>query len=367
MTRRAVGVIGASGDIGQRAVEALLRLGALTISDLTLAGRRVENIPAQLHGQATQRRALDVTDTAELARFATDHDVVLDVTGPAHQRALNSAAVISEHGTHVVAVGGPADARSVQNLHIPKKTTALFYAGAIPGASGIIPRALLQQCPTARTLEVLAGGVGAFTLAGAEDYLAGLAHGDVEPMAAWREGAVRSGAATRIEQVRLAEFTDPVSLFPYCDLEGQVVAQEHHLTEATWYSVMSGEGIAEVLQVAAGMGIGAGAQRLRDASMALAAGRRVHVMMRARTEDQQLVLRAPGEAVLAGCVAAVAVNEILAGQVGAGAAIAAHALDPQRVVAALSIADQRVTVTRSCVDFGATAEGTGVDMDEGEL
>ncbi|MGL5927391.1 MAG: saccharopine dehydrogenase NADP-binding domain-containing protein [Dermatophilaceae bacterium] len=341
MNRARVGVLGASGDIGKHLVTALLRtsIDSARPAELRLAARRPDaiirpkNTPTVPETSITTS-ACDVRDHDDLARFADGLDIVVNATGPSHDRALVTAPVVLIAGADYVDVGGPADARALSSPRTEERV-AVFHAGALPGASGILPRWLLSRNSAAQTLTVITGGRGAFTRAGAEDYLAGLEHGDVEPLAAWRHGRRVSQAAGRRDHVVLDGFPDPVSLFPYLDADGEAIALGAGLTDGTWYSAMVGDGVMDALMLATGMGLEAGSSWLRDASVAMSAGRRSYVVILAETETERAVLHAPGESVLAAEIAAAATLEVLARRVPAGYASAASVLDLDHVLAAL--------------------------------
>lgn len=332
-----IGVIGASGDIGRGIAPALARVLAddPRAATMVLAGRRPDLIPTPATGPLRVERArLDLRARDDLARFAAGLDVVVNAAGPSHDVAEATATAVLESGADYVDVGGPADARTPRVRPVPGRT-ALFHAGALPGASGILPRWMLRRHPDTRTLTVVTGGRGAFTRAGAEDYLAGIEHGDVEPLAAWRGGERASGAAERRENVVLDEFPDPVALFPYLDADAEEIARTGGVTDGTWYSAMVGDGIVDALMLASGMGIAEGSAWLRDASVAVLAGRRPYVVILVTADGERAMLRAPGEAVLAAEVAA-ATREVLAGRAPTGASSAAGALDAERMLTALT-------------------------------
>lgn len=158
MTAGRIGVIGAAGDIGRRVVRSLIMLGVPT-ADLLVAGRRPEVLPEVLGSASSTGRRVDVNDPRGLTAFAGDVDLVIDATGPSHERALTTARLVGRAGAHLVSVGGPADARTVSSLEPPGDRRVLMYAGALPGVSGIVARAALLDDPGTATLEVCAGAV----------------------------------------------------------------------------------------------------------------------------------------------------------------------------------------------------------------
>ena len=352
MNHIGIGILGASGDIGQHIAEALLRppVDPERATEFRLAARRPEAIQAPVGASKAASRArittcaCDVRDQDSLARLADGLDVVVDATGPSHDRALTTASTVLAAGASYVDVGGPADVRALQEASAVEQV-ALFHAGALPGASGILPRWLLGRNPRARTLTVFIGGRGVFTRTGAEDYLAGLTSGDVEPLAAWRDGR---------------RVSDPVSLFPYLDSDAEAIARESGLKDGTWYSAMVGQGIMDLLMLAIGMGLETGSSWLHDASVAKAAGRRPYVVLIAETETEKIMLRAPSEGVLSAEVAAAATREVLSGRVPAGRGCAAAVLDPDRVLTTLMAPETACT-------FVTTQDVTTDVMEEGAL
>ncbi len=367
MNHIGIGILGASGDIGQHIAEALLRtpVDPERATEFRLAARRPEAIQAPVGASKAASRArittcaCDVRDQDSLARLADGLDVVVDATGPSHDRALTTASTVLAAGASYVDVGGPADVRALQEASAVEQV-ALFHAGALPGASGILPRWLLGRNPRARTLTVFIGGRGVFTRTGAEDYLAGLKYGDVEPLAAWRDGRRVSQGAQRQENVIIDGFPDPVSLFPYLDSDAEAIARESGLKDGTWYSAMVGQGIMDLLMLAIGMGLETGSSWLHDASVAKAAGRRPYVVLIAETETEKIMLRAPSEGVLSAEVAAAATREVLSGRVPAGRGCAAAVLDPDRVLTTLMAPETACT-------FVTTQDVTTDVMEEGAL
>ena len=338
-----IGVLGASGDIGRNIVAALLRApdDPAGLSELRLAARRPDAItlpagageaPSKTH---IARSACDVRNHEDLARFADGLDVVVNATGPSHDRAVTMASAVLAMGADYVDVGGPADTRCLPVVDT-RGQTALFHAGALPGASGILPRWFLRRYPDTQRLTVIAGGRGIFTRTGAEDYLAGLEHGDVEPLAVWLDGRRVSRGAHRQEHAMLDEFPDPVSLFPYLDADAEAIARDSGISDGVWYSAMVGDGIVDTLMLAPGMSLEAGRSWLHDASLAMAAGRRPYVVMLVEGESGKVMLHAPSEGVLAAEVAAAAAFEVLGGRVPAGSASAAGVLDADRVLTVLT-------------------------------
>lgn len=349
-----IGILGASGDIGHLATAALLRIIGTSphAGRVVLGARRPDRIRISADvqnaapGIELTRGRIDVRDPNELAEFADGLDLVINATGPSHDRAALTASVIAGAGAHYVDIGGPADARTLTDSPETDRTV-LFYAGALPGAAGILPRWLLARHQHPRTLRVITGGQDTFTRSGAEDYLAGIEHGDVEPLAAWRNGGKDTDGALRQDQVIIDGFPEPVSLFPYLDTDSETIARDNALTTATWYSAMVGDGIMDALMLATGMGARAGGAWLRDASHAMAAGRRPYVLIIAETEDEKAMLRAPSEAVLAAEVAAATAAEILSGRVARGTATTASAVQPDRMLDAITGAATSCTLATS--------------------
>lgn len=356
-----VGVIGATGELGS----AIIRRG-ICGSDgaparVLHAGRR------QSPTTPDERfRRVDINELDTVRALAEECHLVISAIGPSHATALGIARTVLAAGADYLDVGGPKRHRELSEVSVPADRCALFHAGALPGAADVLPRWLVRQVDREaagakpgvgdRALTVTVGGCGAFTVAGAIDYLAGLTSGEVQPGAGWCAGRVVPGAAAIQTRVDLPEFPDEISLYPYLDAPSAEFAAEARLDEATWFAAMVGEGAAEVIRSACGMPLEEGAQLLHRFTTAQTAGRRPYVVALADMAGCKAVLRAPGEPALAGAMAAASAAAILAGEAPRGTALpAAAALEPEALM------DRILADSGARADASPGAEERGVE------
>ncbi|MGN9841248.1 saccharopine dehydrogenase NADP-binding domain-containing protein [Nonomuraea sp. H19] len=347
MTGRVVGVIGGYGSVGGHAARLIRRCGfwplrvggrdpraARRFADDEL--RAVE--PAEASGDV-EAAEVDVADGRSLAAFVRDCALVVNCAGPSHRISESVALAALGAGADYVDAGGGE--HTVERLTravaaYPDRRT-VFFAGALPGLSGLLPRWLAASGDgPARELTVYAGVLDRFTAAGAEDYLHGVLHLDNVPGGAWRDGRVQARALTRRTGVRLPFFSGEVSALPYLDAECERVARDLGLGRGSWYSVLDGRHLAAALDRARGL---PGAEAVAELCRATAldvAGRTPYVTFLAQLDSgppdgrtsRTAVLRGTGISELTGAVTAAAALAVLHGEIPPGAHHAATALDP---------------------------------------
>ncbi len=135
-----IGVIGASGATGRVVAEELAARGA---GALVLAGRDPARVRAAVAG-ADAVRAVDVFDGRSLAALCADCDVVVNCAGPSAAVRDRVARAAVAAGAHYVDPGGDEEvvADLVDRWGEPAERglATIFYAGWIPGLSGILVR-----------------------------------------------------------------------------------------------------------------------------------------------------------------------------------------------------------------------------------
>ncbi|MFF2146202.1 saccharopine dehydrogenase NADP-binding domain-containing protein [Kitasatospora sp. NPDC058190] len=352
-----IGVIGGYGAVGAQAARLLDGWGA---GPLRIGGRSRERAvrAAATLPAAVEALAVDVEDDGLLAAFVRGCEVVVNCAGPSHRTAVRVARAALAAGAHHVDAGGET---------LPPDTAgrcAVFAAGALPGLSGLLPRWLAaQEFDEVHELTVYAGVLDRFTATGAEDYLHGVLGGGNDPLAAWQDGARRPGTATRRPAVTLPFFPYEVSAFPYLDAEGEQLARDLALTHGRWYTALDGDHLATALDAARALPLADAVAGLCRATALDTAGRTPYVTILAqldgtvagRAATRTAVLRAPGIAELTGAMTAAATTAVLRGEVAAGAAYAASALDPSATVTRLRDACD-MTIHQTPIEELATVE-----------
>lgn len=329
-----IGVLGASGDVGQASTQALLKLGVTT---LRLGGRdpvkgaQCLAMLRQLWPEAQlQWRAVDFTDTRALIAFARGCDVLLNCAGPSWQLKDLGAQAALKTDAHYV------DAADDMKLD-PSQwrcRCAVLGAGLQPGLTGLLPRWLAEQAFTqVQRCTSYFGLRDQFTAVAADDFLQGAADGTSEPLAAWHKGR-RSRALRRRREVSLPCFPDEVHLLPYLNHEGERLAEDLGLEVGEWFNVITDGYVLKALDQSHGLPRADAVQRLCEASLLDLSGHPPFVTLLLQLDGlhngesctRSVLLSGVGNAALTGAMAAATVASVLEGEIGPGCYFAAQAL-----------------------------------------
>jgi saccharopine dehydrogenase-like protein len=346
-----VGVLGASGRVGQAAVRELEALGTV---ELRLARRR-----APTAGEASSARApLDVFDMeshAALQRFCDGCCVVLNCAGPSHRFLDRAARAALKGGAHYVDAAGdePAYCRLSEPQILPAGTCVVLSAGMMPGLSALLPRHLARTgLRRIMRLTAYVGGLDRFTPAAAADYLASLDNGYGHSLSCWSDGRRASGRFAPLHDVDLPFFPDPVSAHPFLSAETERLIRALRIENATWYNVYAAGGTLRLLgsvhaALESGASMEAAAAELVTAAELDLAGRTPYQLLVFELEGESvegsttrsLALRGRDSYQLSGAVAAHAVWAVIRGEVPPGLHFAAEVLDPGATVKRLQESD----------------------------
>ncbi|GHH91538.1 saccharopine dehydrogenase NADP-binding domain-containing protein [Streptomyces capillispiralis] len=253
----AIGVIGGYGAVGSAVVRRLHRAGAHPLlvggRDPDRAAALAAGLPA---GGQVDGTAVDLTDPDSLDRFVARCRLVVNCAGPSYRVLDAVARAALRHGVDYVDAAGDdpvhnllcADGGSAR--WVTSGRTAVLSAGALPGLSSLLPRALAARTPGATALDAYVGGVAPLTPAAAGDVLLarGPEHGT--PGAAWQDGRTRERALAPRRGVRVDAFPAAVDAFPFLSTEAVRLARATGLEQVRWYTVFGGERLAEELAMA---------------------------------------------------------------------------------------------------------------------
>ncbi|MFJ8313368.1 MULTISPECIES: saccharopine dehydrogenase NADP-binding domain-containing protein [unclassified Streptomyces] len=337
-----IGVLGGYGAVGGHAALLLERWGT---GPLRIGGR--DDVRAKrfvtAHMAESEAVAVDIEDAASLAAFVRGCDLVVNCAGPSHRTSEQVTFAALMAGAHVVDAGGGGWLDRIRTA--VGERSVLYDAGALPGLSGLLPRWLAaEDFDSVHGLTAYACALDRFTATGADDYLDGVLGEAGEPLAAWRDGARRSGSLHRLPDVQLPYLPRSVTAFPYLDAEGERLARDLSLTDGSWYTAVDGEHLAAALESARTLERDRAVQALCHATALDSAGRTPYVCLivqldgvrAGRPATRTAILRAPGIAQLTGAVTAVAALAVLRGEVPHGTHGVDTALDPVYAVARLT-------------------------------
>ncbi|MFD9961755.1 saccharopine dehydrogenase NADP-binding domain-containing protein [Amycolatopsis sp. NPDC058986] len=377
-----VGLVGGYGAVGRAAAEALAGGGPGRSGPIRLrvGGRRADVarrfVDTVLAGEG-EAVPVDVFDQDSVARFCAGCAVVLNCAGPSYRVLDRVAGPALAAGADYVDVGGDDPLHEKLTGRVPGGRRALLSAGMLPGLSALLPKVLATRFEEATGLTGYFGGIGRFTRSAAEDFLLSLGNGYGTGFAEWRDGAVRQGSLTVLEDVELPLFPRRVTAYPFLSTELRRLAEHLGLREARWYNVFDGSAALSMLtgwQGRAATGSAddhaAAVSRLVRASEVDAAGRAPYQAMSLRMTGSRdgvehtadAVLRAADGSRLTGTVGAITTAAALAGRVPSGLHYAADVLDPGAVLGELTEVLPEVTLR----EFHGTP-ASGAVFDEGLL
>lgn len=349
MSDIAVGVLGASGDVGTHAARLLHRAGADPICLGSRDLRRARRVLAHDLDGVGCAMAVDAADERSLLKFASRCRVLVNAAGPSCEVGRPVARAARAAGVDLV------DAAGDEPLHAfltgpggdppaEKGRIDVLSCGMQPGLTGILPRLLASSLERAVSLVVWFAVVDLFTRAAAEDYLEGTARKLTEPLAAWRNGRRVPRAMRRS--------SDPVAVpgidglftdLPVLTTEAERLATQLELVDGTWHTLMAQGRVAGVLDRLHALERGEAREALCLASRIDMSARRPAAALLAevrgpggaRGEPPRIrsgLLRGPGTGALAGAATAAAAQAVLAGEVPPGLHYAAEILDPARTI-----------------------------------
>lgn len=350
-----VGVLGATGAVGAALARVLggpgvrsrVRLGVRALSRLG---------PCAVDGVASgdaEVIVVDATDPVSLARFCHGCQVVVNGTGALTDRLVVAAAARAS-GAHYVDPGGDERQRHVlTDLFDGAGPAAVVGAGAMPGLSGLMARWLVaEHVGSPRTLEVFVSTVDRMAPASAREFLLSLVERAGAPSAAWQDGGRVRSAPLDLVDVMPPFLAGPLTAYPFVNDEIERLARTLSLRHAGGYHLF--EPGSRVLTALSRLQMGLAqatdvtelaAELSRAADLDLFGRRSCQLIVvevgghRASTEaaagdradplvHRVAVVRASGTYELTAAVSAGAVTALLAGDVAAGAHVAADVLDP---------------------------------------
>ncbi|MGW6602211.1 saccharopine dehydrogenase NADP-binding domain-containing protein [Streptomyces sp. NPDC055036] len=344
-----VGVIGGYGAVGSAVVRRLHRAGA---APLLVGGRD----PSRAKTLVTSLRAgggdgeigtttVDLTDPASLDRFASRCRLVVNCGGPSYRVLDTVARAALLRGADYVDAAGDDPARNLlcadggTERWTDAGRRAVLSAGALPGLSGLLPRALAARAVRPVRLDAYLGGVAPLTPAAAGDVLLGRGPEHGIPAAVWRDGRICERALEPRRKVSLEAFPRPVTAFPFLSTEAGRLARAAGIVQVHWYTVFGGDRLPEELAMAWALDSTETADLVAAADQDVSRygawyGQEFH-LWDGTTEGPPtaaLVLRAEDSYELSGFLTATATLRVLDGSITPGVHFAADALDPARTL-----------------------------------
>ncbi|GAA1072844.1 saccharopine dehydrogenase NADP-binding domain-containing protein [Nocardiopsis composta] len=345
---RPIGVVGASGAVGEAAARWLHALGR---TRLRLGGRRsapLAALAAEL-GDGAEAVPVDADSPESVRAFSSGCRVVLNCAGPSYRIADRVARAALPTGADYVDVTGDTPVHDgLSGSAEMRRRTAVLSAGVLPGLSALLVRWYAAEHGLER-MAGYAGGLERCTEAAAGDLLLSLpgaadpAAVFGEPLAAWRDGAVAPRALRAADGAHAPGFPGPAFVQPFLTGEARRLAAALGLRELEWYGVHPGEHARAVLAGAAGRPLtdpAAAAARLRRAADLDLAGRTpyyrlVYLLTGPSGRRHTMIARFADSYRATGRVGAHTADALARGELPPGVHHAADVLDPAAAVAGL--------------------------------
>jgi len=348
-----IGLIGASGAVGRHTAAALAEAGA---GPLRLGARRPSAIPSGPWPAGSETVGVDALDPDSLARFGAGCTLLVNCAGPSYLLKDTVVRAGLAAGADVVDVLGddPVHESLTESGSVGPDRCVVLSAGTVPGLAGLVPRWLAAAGPAggpARRMTGYAGGLEHATASVAADIVLSLDTGGAggerfgHPLAAWRHGRRADRVLRVADGAEVPYFPQQVALHPLLTAEVERLAARMGLAEADWYNVFPGTQVRELFTSLPTLPLetdeqrDAATARIRRAAEVDAAGSapyyRLVFSLSGQDWARTCVVHSDSSYRLTGAVAALAVQDVLAGRIGRGLHFAAEAMDPEATVAAL--------------------------------
>ncbi|MEK4063316.1 MULTISPECIES: saccharopine dehydrogenase family protein [unclassified Paenibacillus] len=235
-----IGLLGASGKVGQGAAELLLGASGCR---LVLGGRDTDKLRGQ-YGELAKSAHLikvDIFDDEALLAFCGECDVVINCAGPAKRIQDRVALAALRQKAHYVDAAG--DERLYRQLmeHLPeleaKRLSFIVSAGIYPGLSEVLPAYVSQTYfNEVEQLELFFAGAGDFSVSAAYDIVCSIEEGTGMGMA-----YCLNGEASKISGPFRQTYTFPLpagkrDAYPVLNLEFLEMARRNRLRSAWFYN-----------------------------------------------------------------------------------------------------------------------------------
>ncbi|WP_445222787.1 saccharopine dehydrogenase NADP-binding domain-containing protein (plasmid) [Bradyrhizobium sp. Pa8] len=370
MSSGAIGILGASGQVGHHVVGWLRRD---QVGPLRLGGRRRSPLEA-LQKPGDDIRPVDLREDLALTEFCRGCRVVVNCAGPSYQVLDRVARVAAAQGAHYLDVSGDGPAHALLQNRMPASPgwVALLSAGMLPGLANLVPAWLSDQPGGALT--VYSGGVERLAGAAAADLVLSLRPQAAvtidnywygEAGASWELGRRRSRSLAAQEKVQLDFFPGTVAMLPYLSADAERLATRRKLTTLRWFNVFSGQRLRETLIGLRGRS-GTLSEAVRDVERASeldVLGIRpyyamVFVLEQPPRPTRRAAIVTNSSLALTAATAVAALRALLRGEVPPGLHFADDVLSPQSTLDDVVQLHAGTRIGRHILDLAEVKEGT---------
>ena len=210
MERSLIGILGASGKVGQLVCDYLVRNTGYIVK----AGYR-KTIPFLFNGRL-RWQFVDIQDKQKLFEFCRDCKIIINCIGSSRNINLNLAFMAHEVGAIYIDTYGTGKLKKeLVNRDIVNSGCYILGAGVYPGLTGIAMNYLVKKYPSIKKWKGMAGSYEPIGAGAAEDLLYSCLYGFGIENAYWKHGQIKVPKRKEIEEIYIPQLqkTKNIALF----------------------------------------------------------------------------------------------------------------------------------------------------------
>lgn len=239
--KKTIGIVGATGLVGQGATELLRSLGTTNL----ILGSRDTNHLINKYGPSSEAMAyqtVDVYDKSSIELFCSNCDLVINAAGPASKIGNRIAIACMKSDTHYVDVSGDKTMKqSIEKVLASYNGKANFVvsSGVYPGLVELYSAYLLSKQKKINSIHCYFSGKGKFSETGAYDIVASLAADEGVGMSYYKQGSITKMTEGMGQQILLPGKYGNVVALPLMNDEFVSCLTKFDVEEGYFYNTFS--------------------------------------------------------------------------------------------------------------------------------
>lgn len=242
MSKKYLGVVGATGQVGIGVVETLLNNPS---TPLLLGSRRIEKLIDQFGEESknVKYQTVDVFDKASIQSFCENCYLVINAVGPSSITLERVAEVCILTNTNYLDISGDKTMRKAIEEVITKQystETFAISAGVYPGLTEMFAAFLLQQrMDLSERISCYFAGKGSFSETGAYDIVSSLEKDEGYGISYYSNGEIKKLTSGIGSEVVLPTPFNQVYTLPIISEEFIACLKEYNIGEAYFYNTFA--------------------------------------------------------------------------------------------------------------------------------
>ena len=233
MERSLIGILGASGKVGQLVCDYLVRNTGYIVK----AGYR-KTIPFLFNGRL-RWQFVDIQDKQKLFEFCRDCKIIINCIGSSRNINLNLAFMAHEVGAIYIDTYGTGKLKKeLVNRDIVNSGCYILGAGVYPGLTGIAMNYLVKKYPSIKKWKGMAGSYEPIGAGAAEDLLYSCLYGFGIENAYWKHGQIKVPKRKEIEEIYIPQLQKTKNIALFLPDEILQIAKENDLETIRWYNIL---------------------------------------------------------------------------------------------------------------------------------